>query len=76
MSQTREVCQMCHEVSRVGFWVPKETWKLAVRKGFEHAIVCLPCFTRIADEKAVEWDKDIKFYPVSRVTHDRFLKKN
>ena len=60
---------MCHEVNRVGFWVPNDMWHRAVRKGFEDAIVCLQCFTRIADEKMLEWDKEIKFYPVSAVTH-------
>lgn len=73
---TREVCQMCHEVSRVGFWVPNEMWLKASRKGFEDAIVCLSCFTRIADEKLLDWDSEIKFYPVSAVTHQGLLTKN
>ena len=66
---TRQVCQMCHEVCRVDFWVPKEMWLMASRKGFENAIVCLFCFTRIADEKMLKWDKEIKFHPVSQKTH-------
>lgn len=65
----REICHLCHEVSRVGFWVPDEVWRAALHKSQQESIVCLRCFTRLADERGVEWDADIKFYPVSQVTH-------
>jgi hypothetical protein len=65
----REICAICHEVSRVGFHVPDEIWELATHRHFRNSILCLRCFTRLADERSVEWDKDIQFYPVSWITH-------
>lgn len=65
----REICSLCHEVSRVGFSVPDKIWKLAVHRSQIEDIICLRCFTRLADERKVEWDKDIKFYPVSQITN-------
>lgn len=69
----REICSLCHEVNRVGFHVSNEIWKGAVHKSQVEAIICLTCFTRLADERGVEWDKDIEFYPVSRVKHERVI---
>jgi hypothetical protein len=68
---TREICTLCYEINRVGFWVPDKIWQAVVPKGYEYNILCLRCFTRIADEKAIEWDKEIKFYPVSWTTHKK-----
>lgn len=65
----REICALCHEVSRIGFSVPDEIWKLAVHERFQSSIICLRCFARLADERQIEWDKNIEFYPVSWVTH-------
>lgn len=67
----REICFLCHEVSRVGFLVPNEIWQAAVHFCFQNDIICLRCFTRLADEKSVEWDKEIEFHPVSWVTHSQ-----
>ncbi len=61
----REICSLCHEVSRVGFHVPNEVWELSVHSSQINSLICLRCFTRLADERGVEWDKDIKFYPIS-----------
>jgi hypothetical protein len=69
----REICSLCHEVSRVGFKVPNEIWKLVVHVSQIESLICLNCFTRLADERGVEWDKDIQFYPTSRVTLDKWL---
>lgn len=69
----REICALCHSVSRVGFSVPNEVWKVVVHRIHLESILCLGCFTRLADEKSVKWDKDIKFYPVSWITHIKFL---
>lgn len=71
---TREICSLCHEVSRVGFFVPNDIWKLAVHRSQINDIICLRCFTRLADERGVQWDENIKFYPVSLMTHLDFLK--
>lgn len=65
----REICALCHEVNRVGFRVRNEIWQAAVHERFQDSIVCLRCFTRLADEKSVIWDKEIRFYPVSWITH-------
>lgn len=64
----REICSLCHEVSRVGFWVPNEIWRFSLHKSQWNDIICLHCFTRLADERGVEWNKDIKFYPISWIT--------
>lgn len=69
----REICHLCHEVSRVGFHVPDDIWQAAMHKSDWNNIVCLSCFARLADERGVEWDNDIAFYPVSRISHDKFL---
>ena len=69
----REICSLCHEVIRVGFYVPDEIWKLVVQKYYQNSIICLRCFTRWADEKSVEWDKDIKFFPESWKSHQKWL---
>ena len=61
----REICSLCHEVSRVGFHVPDEVWELSVHRSQINSLICLRCFTRLADERGVGWDKDIKFYPIS-----------
>ena len=64
----REICSLCHEVSRVGFHVPNRIWWLAVHISQQNNLICLRCFTRLADERGVRWDDDIKFYPVSQLT--------
>lgn len=69
MIPTRERCGLCHAISPVGFWVPDETWAAVVHPSHLHTIHCLRCFTDRADEKLIPWDRDIKFYPVSRATH-------
>jgi len=66
----REICSLCHEVSRVGFWVPDDVWELATHRSYRNSIICLRCFTRLADERCVAWDKQIKFFPVSQISGD------
>lgn len=68
---TREVCGLCGRVSAVGFHVPDAIWRAVM--GDSQAIACVGCFTRRADEKYVEWDRDIQFYPVSKRTHREAL---
>ncbi len=72
----REICALCHEVSRVGFHVPKNIWLFAVQKFHWDSIICLRCFTRLADERGVRWDQDIKFYPVSWISHVESCENN
>ena len=71
MIPTRERCGLCHQISPIGFWVPNDVWRTVVHPHYADSIHCLRCFTDRADEKLVEWDKEIKFYPVSRLTHLR-----
>ena len=66
----REICSLCHEVSRIGFFVPNKIWEFAVHRSQINDIICLRCFTRLADERGVQWDNSIKFYPVSWITHN------
>lgn len=65
----RQICSLCHEVSRVDFWVPDNIWQLGLHESQWNSIVCLQCFTRLADERDVEWNRVIRFYPASRVSH-------
>ncbi len=67
----REICGLCYQVSRVHFSVPNDIWELAVHRSRINDIHCLNCFTSQADERGVQWDKEIKLYPVSWVTHNK-----
>jgi len=73
----REICSLCNEVSRVGFYVSDEIWQAAMHRHDWNSIVCLRCFTRLADERGVQWDvgDDIKFFPVSWITHKQSVKE-
>ena len=66
---TREMCKMCHKENPVGFTVPYSVWKEVVPESLIDSVVCITCFTSLGDKKMVKWDVDIKFYPVSLVTH-------
>lgn len=70
---TREICKACWKINRIGFIVPNEIWNKSVPNFFKNKVLCLDCFTTFADEAGIEWDKDIKFFPVSFLTH---LKSN
>ena len=69
----REICALCHEVSRIGYHVPNDVWDTAVHTHWRNDIICLQCFTRVADEKGVEWDREITFHPISWITHVRAI---
>lgn len=71
MIPTRERCAACQQPSPVSFWVPDETWAMVVHQFFQNSILCLPCFVSRADEKLIEWEKDIKLYPISLATQLR-----
>ena len=66
---SREICRICHHVNAVGFSVPDHVWQSVAPTPIRDSVICLSCFTRLADEKLIQWDKDIQFYPVSLVTH-------
>lgn len=67
----RNICYLCHEVIRVSFHVPDIIWKLVLHKSQKNYKVCERCFTRIADEKGIQWDNEIEFHSVSWITHIR-----
>lgn len=66
---SRETCKICYRANAVGFRVPDEVWRQAVPEPKQNGVVCLACFTMLADERGVEWDREIEFFPVSLVTH-------
>lgn len=66
---TRERCQLCGDISPVGFHVPDETWRAAVHPSLVHSVLCLPCFASMADEKLIRWDEGIRVFPVSLAGH-------
>lgn len=68
MAISREICRLCHKVNAVGFRVPDDIWRVVVPWYAYHDVVCLACFTRLADEKLIRWDREIEFFPVSLVT--------
>ena len=69
MVATREICKMCYRINPVGFKVLDKIWREVVPPEFQHFVVCLSCFIRLADEMLIPWDDEIRFFPVSLVTH-------
>jgi hypothetical protein len=65
---TREICRCCWHPSPVGFDVPNEIWEASVHPEFRDTVLCLGCFARLADERLIEWDRDIEFFPVAAVS--------
>ena len=65
----RQICSVCNREYSIDFKVPNEIWGLATHHSQREDLICLDCFTRMADTRFVEWDKDIKFIPTSLVTH-------
>lgn len=64
----REKCRACWKVSAVGFVVPDDVWKMSVPDELLTDVLCLSCFCAFADERGVQWDESIEFFPVSRIT--------
>ena len=65
---TREICAACQKISPVNFSVPNDIWKIVVHPSLQNDILCLMCFILRADEKLIEWDKDIQLFPISLAT--------
>lgn len=66
---TRELCKRCPNIVTVGFSVPEELWE-KVSDG-RWNILCLQCFTSLADEMGEDWSADIELFPVSRKMMER-----
>jgi hypothetical protein len=65
---TREICKSCWRPSPVGFSVPDEVWERVKHPNLPGDVLCIMCFARFADELLIEWDREIRFWPVSLVT--------
>ena len=68
-SLTREICKKCLRDNPIGFKVPDSIWQDVVPDFLQSGVVCISCFTQLADEKFIPWDDQIEFYPVSLHTH-------
>lgn len=69
----REICSVCNREYSIDYWVPNEIWELATHHSQRNNLICLDCFTRMADTRFVEWDKEITFEPHSLV---RFIRES
>ena len=65
---SREICRSCWRPSPVGFSVPDAAWKAVRHPQLPGDVLCIICFAQLADEKLIQWDREITFYPVSLVT--------
>lgn len=68
MPTTREIRKICYHVNRVGYSVPDAIWCDVIPEEYHDNVVCLECFTRLADEMLIAWDREIAFWPVSLAT--------
>ncbi len=64
---TRETCHRCHRISPIGFYSP--IWKKVVGPFWANDILCVMCFTVLGDERGLDWEEGIEFYPVSLAHH-------
>lgn len=67
----RQLCTICQGVCRVDFLVSDEIWYAAMPKPHWNDPVCINCFTHNAEERGVEWCKDIELTPCSRMRYER-----
>lgn len=71
---TREMCRRCNHVSAVGFHSP--IWPLVAGPHWVNEILCVRCFAELGDEKFIEWEEGIEFYPVSFATHRKGVERD
>lgn len=62
---SRQFCAICGHIHKIDFSVPNEIWAEAIHPYYHNSIVCLNCFMERADEKFLQWEKDIKLWPCS-----------
>lgn len=74
MIASREICKICYHVNAVGFTVSSGMWEAAIPEKHHGDVVCLSCFTRLADEKLILWCEAITLFPVSLAAHLDFAK--
>lgn len=61
----RQICALCHRQVTIDFWVPDKIWFSVVHNHYKNSIHCLNCFIIRADESLIEWDREIKLWPIS-----------
>lgn len=62
----RQYCAICGNLYAVDYHIShQEIWDEAIHPHYRNSTVCLECFIRRADEKDLQWDLYIKFYPCS-----------
>jgi hypothetical protein len=76
MSLSREIFKLCFRANPVSFHVPDDIWKDTIPPEHQSHVVCISCFTRLADEKLIPWDNHIRLYPVSMNTHLKEIYEN
>ncbi len=74
--RSREICGACQRPSPLGFHVPEEVWEACVPRRFVTSPLCVLCFATFGDEAGVAWDRQIKFFPVSLVTHNALSERD
>jgi len=65
---TRMFCHICGHLHKIDFWVPDEIWNEAIHPKWRDTHVCINCFMERADERLLEWEKDIILIPCSMAT--------
>ncbi len=63
---TRQTCARCVRISPYDFHSP--LWK-EVAGPWSDDILCVMCFAILGDERGLEWEEGIEFYPVSLAYH-------
>jgi hypothetical protein len=65
----RALCGLCFHPVSVELKVSQEMWK-QVTWGLvvPNSTICIACFTRIADERMIQWDRSVEFRPMSKLT--------
>ncbi len=65
---TRMFCAICGHIHKIDFWVPDWVWNDVIHPHYNTSLVCLNCFMERADEKMIEWEKEIQLWPCSQAT--------
>lgn len=65
LTPAREICKACWRPNAVGFVVPDDVWQQVVPEALAERVLCVACFASFADERLIDWARDIEFWPVS-----------
>lgn len=67
MIPTRPRCHACQTVIVVDLRVSDELWEAVVHPSLRSTYMCLNCFASRADEKFIDWSREIELIPLSLV---------